>query len=94
MAAETVLGAAGAYRPDQLAPYRERLTARFGPRDSRSVAEHLPGAVKGALARVLMGSAWFTRRVVLDGWFLHTGVAPLAFTADLAEESARIASAA
>jgi flavin-dependent dehydrogenase len=90
MAAETILGAANAYRPERLAAYRERLTARFGPRQSRSVAEYLPGGLKGAMARALMASAWFTRRIVLDGWFLHAGVAPLALAA---EDPTRIASA-
>lgn len=91
MAAETILGAAGAYGVERLAPYCERLTARFGPRQSCSVAKYLPGGFKSALGRALMASRWFTRRVVLDGWFLHAGVAPLASSPS---ESARIASAA
>jgi geranylgeranyl reductase family protein len=94
MAAETILNAARAYRAEWLAPYRERLTARFGPRHARSASEYLPGGLKSALARALMASRWFTRRVVLDGWFLHAGVAPLAYAADSAPESTRVASAA
>ena len=94
MAAETIVGAASVYRLEQLTSYRDRLTARFGPRHSRSVSEYLPGGLKSAMARVLMANSWFTRRVVLDGWFLHAGVAPLAFAADVAEDATRIASAA
>jgi flavin-dependent dehydrogenase len=94
MAATTILAAARVYRPERLVPYRERLTARFGPRHSRTVSDYLPGGLKGVMARALMASGWFTRRVVLDGWFLHAGVAPLAFASDLAENSMPIRSAA
>jgi flavin-dependent dehydrogenase len=94
MAAETILSAVGTYPAERLAPYRERLTARFGPRQSRSLSEHLPSGLKRAMARTLMASRWFTRRVVLDGWFLHSGVAPLALAADHSAQSPRIASAA
>lgn len=94
MAAETILTAARVYRPERLAPYRERLTARFGPRHARRVPDYLPDGLKSALARALMASGWFTRRVVLDDWFLHAGVAPLALSADVARGSTRIAPAA
>jgi hypothetical protein len=94
MAAETILAAAGSYRSEHLAPYRECLTKRFGPREAQSFSEHLPGGVKSALARVLMANSWFTRRVVLDGWFLHAGVPPLACGIDSMDAAARVASAA
>jgi flavin-dependent dehydrogenase len=94
MAAETIRGAARTYGLEQLAPYRERLTARFGPRQARKVTERLPSALKVAMARAFMANRWFTRRVVLDGWFLHAGVAPLAFAADPEEHPTRIASVA
>ena len=90
MAAETILRRSdGVSAASGSRPIARRLTARFGPRQSRSVSEYLPGGLKGALARALMASGWFTRRVVLDGWFLHAGVAPLAFASDLAEDSTR-----
>lgn len=94
MAAETIVTARGAYGAERLAPYRERLTARLGPRASRSISRHLPAGLKSAMARALMASRWFTRRVVLDGWFLHADVAPLVLTPHPAEDSTRIASAA
>jgi hypothetical protein len=31
----------------------------------------IPGFLRNVLARALLGSSWFTRRVVLDRWFLH-----------------------
>jgi len=94
MAAETILGGSGDCRAERLAAYRERLSARFGPRESRSLSEHVPAALKRALGRALMASAWFTRHVVLDHWFLHRNIAPLSPSGDRLSESPRIASAA
>jgi hypothetical protein len=31
----------------------------------------IPAFLRDILAGALMGSRWFTRRVVLDRWFLH-----------------------
>lgn len=94
MAAETILAAQGEYREERLAPYDDRLAARFGPRQSRRVGDYLPGGLKHAMARALMASRWFTRRVVLDSWFLHASVAPLAPASYTRGESTRIASVA
>jgi len=94
MAAETIVAAKGGYATDSLAPYRDKLVHRFGPRASRGLADYLPGGIKGALARVLMASPWFTRRIVLDGWFLHAGEAPLALPPLQADNPGRIASVA
>lgn len=94
MAAETIAAARDDYSLEHLESYRQKLVARFGPRQKRSVSEYLPAGLKGALARPLMARPWFTRRVVLDGWFLHTGVAPLTLPAPASDQAARIASAA
>jgi len=94
MAAEVIVVAGGQYTIERLAPYRGKLMQRFGPRASRGLAEYLPSAMKGALARVLMASPWFTRRVVLDGWFLHVGEGPLPPPQLQAGNMRRIASAA
>lgn len=94
MATETILAAAGEYREERLAAYDAQLSARFGPRQPRRVGNQLPGRLKSTLARGLMASRWFTRRIVLDGWFLHAGVAPLAPAPHARGEPARIASAA
>lgn len=77
MAAEVIAAAAGDYSQTRLAAYRARLEARFGPRQTRALSEHLPARVKSALGRTLMSKSWFTRRVVLDRWFLHVGEKPL-----------------
>lgn len=94
LAAQTILDASGEYSLDQIRAYGEKLVVRFGPRERRGVSEYLPGALKTAAARVLMARPWFTRRVVLDGWFLHRGEASLSQTTLLRERAARVASAA
>jgi flavin-dependent dehydrogenase len=94
LAAEAIVAARGDYGIERLAPYRGKLIQRFGPRRSPGLAAYLPDRMKGPLARVLMASPWFTRRVVLDSWFLHAGELPLAAPKFEAEESLRIASVA
>ena len=68
IAAEVLAHARGDFRRQMLEPYRERLNARFGG-EARPAA--VPAFVGNILGRVLLGSRWFTRRVVLDRWFLH-----------------------
>lgn len=72
LAAEVILGAGGDYREQRLAVYGERLAGRFGPRGASSRrGEAAPGRVRQALARRLLATKWFTRRVVLERWFLQ-----------------------
>ena len=74
LAAAAIMEAAGDYCSRQLAPYSDRLLARFGP--AKAAGGLLPDAVRsffaGALAGALLDSRWFTRHVVLDRWFLHS----------------------
>jgi flavin-dependent dehydrogenase len=70
IAAASVVEAEEDYRHESLQPYADRLRARFGP-GANSVAGVIPGFLRNVLARTLLGSRWFTRRVVLDRWFLH-----------------------
>lgn len=72
IAARVILQADGDYRGSRLGDYGERLTARFGPRGSAH--NLLPEQVRNRLGGWLLGSRWFTRRVVLDNWFLHRGM--------------------
>ncbi len=58
------------YRREALQPYAGRLRACFGP-EANPAAGVIPGFLKNILAGALLGSRWFTRRVVLDRWFLH-----------------------
>lgn len=72
LAAEVILLAKEDYRFEQLRPYEERLTERFGERQgSRTVMPWVPSAIRQHIAARLLANAWFTRHVVLDRWFLH-----------------------
>jgi flavin-dependent dehydrogenase len=77
MAAETVLAAQGDYRRSRLEPYREMIDVRFGAPRQRAAAHWLPAGWLHFAARKLMASRWFTRRYVLDQWFLHAAESPL-----------------
>jgi flavin-dependent dehydrogenase len=69
MAAAVIAAARGDYRRERLEPYRERLLARFGRKAQRPLP--LPSAWLAAAGRRLLATRWFTRRVVIDDWFLH-----------------------
>ena len=71
MAAATVAEAGEDYRRQRLQTYASRLSARFGPA-AAPAAGSVPGFLRNMLAGALLGNRWFTRRVVLDRWFLHT----------------------
>ena len=58
------------YRAERLTPYWTRLQARLGRPGSAAVAL-TPAFARRAIGRAILRSAWLTRRVVLDGWFLQ-----------------------
>ena len=70
IAAATVAEAGEDYRRQRLGAYADRLSARFGP-GVAPAGDLIPGFLRNVLAGALLGSRWFTRRVVLDRWFLH-----------------------
>jgi flavin-dependent dehydrogenase len=72
-AARTILAAAGRYTWERLQPYDTWLRDAFGPRATvgRDVAELVPPAAWIPLARTLLASRAFVRRVVLDRGFLR-----------------------
>lgn len=75
MAAQVIIEAHGDFSSARLTPYETRLEARFGARHAaRSI---VPQNLKIALARGLMKTRWFSRKVVIDRWFLHTQQAAL-----------------
>ena len=51
---------------------RERLRARYGPRNAWNPLGLLPPALVTWLGARLMAVPWFARHVVIDRWFLHT----------------------
>jgi len=78
MAAAVIVAAAGDYRAERLEPYRRMLEARFGKRQSHASSRSLiPQWLKRQLAKRLLANHWFTRRVVLDRWFLRANQPPL-----------------
>ncbi|HYB98769.1 MAG TPA: NAD(P)/FAD-dependent oxidoreductase [Candidatus Limnocylindrales bacterium] len=75
VAASVVAGALRRGRADasDLAPYAEALDRRFGAR-RRSMMDSqrlLPRGLQRSLAAALVGTRWFSRRVLLERWFLH-----------------------
>jgi geranylgeranyl reductase family protein len=70
LAAAAVVAAGGDYQCQQLQVYASRLSARFGP-VAAPAAGMVPAFLRNAIAGALLRSRWFTRRVVLDSWFLH-----------------------
>jgi flavin-dependent dehydrogenase len=73
-AAETLLEASPRFSRPRLAPYAERIRRRFGPRRTAATTRRpVPNWLAPTFARVLLGSQWLTRRVVLEHGFLHVG---------------------
>jgi flavin-dependent dehydrogenase len=72
LAAQTILAAGGRYQREDLAPYGERLRARFGAPGPGLLGRLVPAGLLRALGRALLSTEWFSRRVVVDRWFLHT----------------------
>lgn len=77
LAAQVVREAAGDYRSERLAPYETALLQRFGARGAAPALSLLPDAWRLSLARLLMRTQWFARRVLLNRWFLHQREAAL-----------------
>lgn len=69
LAAETLLAAGGRYETDDLRPYADTIRALHPPVPVRPA---LSRAVSAMAGRVLLRSSAFTRRVVLDRWFLRS----------------------
>jgi geranylgeranyl reductase family protein len=69
LAAETLIAARGRIGLEDLKPYEAELRRRYPPAPPTPAA--LAGLTK-ALGRLLMRSPLFTRRVVIDRWFLRS----------------------
>jgi flavin-dependent dehydrogenase len=75
LAADILIAANGDYTGDRLEGYQDALAKRFGDvqKDWCSrIAGYLPAQSVQSLARMLLETRWFSRRVVLDRWFLHS----------------------
>jgi flavin-dependent dehydrogenase len=78
LAAEVIQNAAGDYSRVRLQPYRRKLAQRLGfsMRLSEKITSALPISFKSSLARKLMRTEWFCRKVVQD-WFLQGETEPV-----------------
>jgi geranylgeranyl reductase family protein len=69
LAAETLIAARGRAGIDDLKPYDAELRRRYPPAPPAPAAR---ARVTKAIGRRLLRSPWFTRRVVIDRWFLRS----------------------
>ncbi|GAB4135099.1 MAG: geranylgeranyl reductase family protein [Planctomycetaceae bacterium] len=72
IAADVVLSANENYQKKNLESYREKIIERFGQPRKKAPSDWLPAGMLRFLAGRLMATHWFSRRVILDNWFLHT----------------------
>ncbi len=73
LAAATILELSGQNLVNLTTNYHKKLAGRLGEPTSAlsGMAGCLPQFARQYAAKWLMGSPWFTRRVLLDHWFLH-----------------------
>lgn len=71
-AADAVVAAQGEYARDRLSAYAAAVRDRFGAPRRRTSADWLPASWLQFAAGRLMTNHAFTRKVVIDRWFLHT----------------------
>ena len=74
MAAAVILSAGGDYSARKLTPYSASLERLYGrPRVGAAVrlSRVVPGWLARTAARQLFANRWFTRRFVVDRWFLN-----------------------
>jgi flavin-dependent dehydrogenase len=73
LAAAVLIKAGGQVTVDALQPYAASLEARFGKPSvgASPAADTWFGRWTASAGRALMSTRWFTRRIVLDRWFLH-----------------------
>ncbi|MES2788984.1 MAG: NAD(P)/FAD-dependent oxidoreductase [Planctomycetota bacterium] len=79
LAATTILEAPPLNKASLTKIYCEKLQGRFGSSASAlaGISNYLPEFARQYAASWLMTSGWFSRRVLLDQWFLHTEVPAL-----------------
>ena len=78
IAAELIARAGGSFGKTTFADYERRLRERFGERGAETdPPAWIPSGLRRAVGTKLLGMGWFSRRLVLDGWFLHRRQPPL-----------------
>lgn len=79
LAAAAIVDARGSYTREALAGYGRAITRRFGRRlPAGREASMLPAWIGTWASRALLGTAWTTRRWVIEEGFLHPRRPPLA----------------
>ncbi len=80
LAAQVLVETDGKYTADRLSLYRDRLAERFGNQQewSSQIGSKLPPRLMSSLGRLLLATPWFSRRVVVEKWFLHSNDPALA----------------
>lgn len=71
MAAKVIASAEGNYTRDRLKNYADLLTRAYGKRGERTLSSRLPRKLRNAIGRMLLGSEWFCRKMVVESWFLR-----------------------
>jgi geranylgeranyl reductase family protein len=79
LAASTVLGTAGQYTRQRLAPYEASLAARLGDGlQDNALSSVMAAPLFAPLAGLLLQMPAFVRHIALDRWFLRSDEPPLA----------------
>ncbi len=74
LAAKVIVAACGNYHRERLESYCTVIASRFGKSQkdwAMNIGRRLSPRLVGSLARPLLATRWFSRRVVLERWFLH-----------------------
>jgi flavin-dependent dehydrogenase len=74
LAARVIRETAGNFGAHHLGRYRTLLEDRFGRSGGEWIsrlARRVPTRAAGTVAGALMATRWFSRRILLDRWFLH-----------------------
>jgi flavin-dependent dehydrogenase len=93
LAAAAIREAQGDYRRQRLENYGRRVVERLGVPRGRGAGDWLPASWLRAIAARLLASKQFSRRVVLERWFLHMHDKPLGVADDGAPLTAAVDSA-
>ena len=82
LAAKAIVASGARNTPKLFETYRELLVGRFGTAQREWVAgigRHLPAWFLNSASHLLLTNRWFSRRVLLERWFLHRDEPALSF---------------
>jgi geranylgeranyl reductase family protein len=71
LAARVIRQAGGRYVRERLQPYSDCLNLAFPPEQRSAPASRMPRSLRNMIARLLLQTNWFCRRIVVERWFLH-----------------------